>query len=383
MLKFVKRPEISRAKNIAIRIGSILLALVVCGLFFFMVTGLNPLEVYFKMLEGSFGTRYRFNESIVKTIPLVITSLGIALAFKMKFWNIGAEGQISMGAFAASAVAFSFPYLPSYLLLIIMAAAGAIGGGLWALIPAFFKSKWRTNETIVTLMLNYVALKFITYLQFGPWRDPKATGFPKIANFADGAVLPKVFGIHIGWIIALLLVILMYIFMNLSKIGYEVAVIGESENTARYAGINIKKTIITVMLISGGLCGLTGMIQASAVSNSLNLDVSGGVGYTAIITTWLSKLSAPFIVLASFLFAVLVEGGSYIQTVFNIPSSIADMLQGIILFFVLGTEFFIRYRLVTKKKLEKIIQQEIKLKGQEAGDSFICDGELSIEGEGI
>ncbi|MDV3428865.1 MAG: ABC transporter permease [Bacillota bacterium] len=364
MIKFIKRGSISEGKKIAIHLLSIIMALLVSGLIILIFTGKNPISVYMAMLDGSFGSRYRFNQVIVKTIPLIITSLGIAAAFKMKFWNIGAEGQIFMGAFGASFFALNFSYLPRPILLIIMAIAGIISGGIFALIPAFFKAEWKTNETIITLMLNYVALKFVTYLQYGPWKDPSASGFPKIPNFKTSAVLPKLFGIHIGWVIAIILIIVMFIFMNKSKLGYEISVIGESENTARYAGINIKRTIITAMLISGGLCGLAGMIEASAVSNTLSVEVTGGAGYTAIITAWLAGLSAPMIGLVSFLFALLIQGAAYIQTAYNIPSSMAQMLQGIILFFVLGSEFFVQYKLITKKNLEILINKELNKEGE-------------------
>lgn len=385
MIRFIKRSKISGTKNTAIHLTAIFLAFLVSAVIIYVFTGNDPLSVYEKMLQGAFGSRYRFNEVVIKAIPLIITSLGIGVAFKMKFWNIGGEGQICMGAFAASLIAFGFPNLPSWLLLPLMAIAGAIGGGLWALIPAFFKVQWKTNETIVTLMLNYVAIKYITYLQFGPWKDPKAIGFPKIANFESSAILPKFLGIHIGWIIAAILIVVMYVFTKHSKLGYEVAVIGESENTARYAGMNIKKTVIIVMLISGGLCGLTGMIQASAVSNNLSIDVAGGVGYTAIITTWLAGLSAPFILLVSFLFAALIQGAAYIQTAFNIPSSMAQMLQGIILFFILGSEFFVQYRIITQKKLEQLVQIEISTEVCMAADKDIKNEiyKQDVDKEGI
>jgi len=350
MLRFIKRADITQGKRIMIYSISIALALIISGIFIYIYTGMNPIEVYISMIVGAFGSRYRFNEVIVKTVPLIIASLGIAVAFKMKFWNIGAEGQIMMGALFASYIALNYSQLPKPILLLVMAVAGVIGGGLWALIPAFLKAQWRTNETIITLMLNYVALKFVTYLQYGPWKDPSAIGFPKIPTFVDAAILPKLFGIHIGWIFAILLIYVMYIFMNHSKMGYEISVIGESENTALYAGIDIKKTTILAIMLSGGLCGLVGMIQASAVSNTLSIEVTGGVGNTAIITTYLSSLSAPIIAVVSFLFAALLQGGAYIQTAFNIPASIANMLQGIILFFVLGSEFFVQYKLVIRSR---------------------------------
>lgn len=354
----VKKSEPSKLKAAIIRIGAIILALVASSLFILLLK-LNPLDVYIKMVQGAFGTPYRVKETIVKVIPLVITSLGIGIAFRMQFWNIGGEGQIAMGAFAASFFALNMSDMPKPLLLLLMMLAAMLAGGLWALIPAFFKAQWGTNETIVTLMMNYIGIKWVTYLQYGPWRDPKSLGFPKIANFSENAILPKLLGVHIGWVIALVLVVLVHIFINNTKKGYEIAVIGESINTARYAGIDIKKTILTAIMLSGGLCGLVGMIQASAVNNTLSVEITGGVGYTAIITSWLAALSAPAILLVSVLFAALLEGGSYIQTVFGIPQAAAEILQGIILFFVLGSEFFVRYKFVFARRRQTVATHQI------------------------
>lgn len=347
MLRITKNADISNKKSIGIRLSAIFLALFASGLLILSLDQ-NPIEVYLALLKGAFGTAYRTREVVIRAIPLVITSLGIAIAFRMQFWNIGAEGQIAMGAFGASFFALNYSALPRPLLLLIMAIAGAVCGGLWALIPAYFRARWRTNETIITLMMNYIALKCIAYLQYGPWKDPKALGFPKIANFMENAVLPKLFGVHIGWIVALILVVVVYVFMNHTKKGYEIAVLGESEGTALYAGINIKRTIITALFLSGGLCGLVGMIQASAVSNTLSVEVTGGVGFTAIITTWLSGLKPFLMLVVSVLFAALIQGGSFIQTAFGIPAAAALILQGMILFFVLGSEFFVRYRISWK-----------------------------------
>jgi simple sugar transport system permease protein len=345
MLRVVKRNEVSRKESIVIRVASVFFALVVSSIFIYAIK-LNPLQVYASMLKGAFGSPYSIRETIKLAIPLIITALGISIAFKMQFWNIGGEGQIIMGAFASSFFALKFPDLSKPVLLTIMIIAGIIGGGLWALIPAVFKSKWKTNETIVTLMMNYIALKWVTFLQYGPWKDKTAQGFPKIPNFSDNATLPDIFGVHIGVIFAVVLVAAVYLFMNRTKKGYEIAVLGESENTALYAGININKTIIIAMMLSGGLCGLTGMIQASAISNTLSVEVSGGVGFTAIIISWLSSLSAPITLIVGVLFAALEQGGSFIQTAFGIPSAAASILQSMILFFVLGSEFFIKYKIL-------------------------------------
>jgi len=347
MLRFVKRDEISKSKSITIKVLAVILALLVSSLFMIFMKK-SPVDVYLSMFKGAFGSPYSIRETIKLAIPLCITALGVAVAFKMQFWNIGAEGQIMMGAFAASLLALKFATLPRPLLLFLMIIAGIIGGSLWALIPAIFKSKWGTNETIVTLMMNYIAIKWVTYLQYGPLKDPNAKGFAKIANFTDNAILPEIFKVHIGWIFALVLVAFIYIFMKYTKKGYEIAVLGESEKTALYSGINIKKTIIISILLSGGLCGLVGMIQASGISGTLAYNVSGGVGFTAIIVAWLSSLSAPIILVVSILFAGLQQGGSFIQSSFGIPDSVALMIQAIILFFILGSEFFVKFKIDRK-----------------------------------
>lgn len=364
-VKLSKRDDLSRGKSILVKTLAILLSVVFAGLFIWIL-GYNPIEVLASIVKGALGTKMRFTETILRTIPLVITSLGILVAFKMKFWNIGGEGQILMGAFAATFMAQRFTDMPRPVLLLMMAAAAMVVAGLWAFIPAFFKVKFGTNETIFTLMLNYIAIKWITYLQFGPWKDPNSQGFPKVATFEQNAILPKLFGIHIGWVIAIVLVILVYIFMNHTKKGFEITVVGESVNTARYAGISVGAVVLFAMLISGGLCGLAGMIQASAIERTLNVGLSGGYGFTAIITTWLSGLSAPLIVVSSFAFAVLLQGGTFIQTALAMPAAVADMLQGMILFFVLGSEFFTRYKVEIKRKEKKDTKGNIKSQGGES-----------------
>lgn len=332
-----------------LRLGAAFGALVAAALIM-LVLGYNPIQVFTEIIKGSTGTVYRLKETVNKAIPLIVLSLGIAVAFKMKFWNIGAEGQFYMGAFAASFVALYFPNLPMVVMLPAMFTAGLIGGGLWALVPAALKAKFGASETLTTLMMNYVAQKWVSYLQYGPWKDPTANGFPRVIRFRESAILPKVFGLHSGWIITILLVIVVFILMKYTKLGYEISVLGENVNTARYAGMNVNKTMIIAVLISGGLCGAAGMIQASAIERSLSDQLSGGLGFTAIITTWLARLNPPAIVVVSFLFAMLLQGGAYLQSAMQIPSSVSEILQGIILFFVLGSEFFIQYKIVRKKR---------------------------------
>lgn len=349
MIKIVRKKESSAAQSVLLRIVSVLAALLAAALLIALL-GYNPAGVYQNIVLGAVGSKYRFQETISKTIPLVLLSLGISVAFKMKFMNIGAEGQFYLGAMAAAFVALFCRGLPAPLVLPLMAAAAAAAGTLWCLIPAALKLKFGTSETLVTLMMNYIAVKWVSYLQYGPWEDPRSKGFPRIAKFAQSAVLPKVFGIHIGWIIALVFVVLVYLLMSRTKLGYEISVLGENANTAKYAGINIVKVALLSAVISGGLCGLAGMVQASGVEHSLTDQLSGGLGYTSIITAWLADLSAPAILVVSFFFAILLQGSSYIQSSMQIPAAVAEVLQGIIIFFVLASEFHTQYRFVRVRR---------------------------------
>lgn len=349
MIRIVAKKDVSALRENALRGGAVAFALVASAVIMLFM-GYNPLEVYGQIIRGSLATAYRFKETVNKTIPLVVLSLGIGVAFRMKFWNIGAEGQFYLGAFGASLVAFTFPSWPAFILLPAMFVSGFLFGGLWAIFPALLKSRFSASETLVTLMLNYVALKWISYLQYGPWKDPAASGFPKIASFSRNAILPSFLGIHVGWLVALVLVAVLYVVMKRTKLGYEIDVLGESEATARYAGMSVTGITLSAILISGGLCGIAGMMQASAIEHSLSDQLSGGLGFTAVITTWLARLSPPAIVFVSFLFSMLIQGGSWLQSSLKIPGSVSGILQGIIIFFVLGSEFFVRYRFVFTRK---------------------------------
>lgn len=353
-IRVIKRGDLRKINEHIIRFLAIVLSLAFSGAIL-MVFGLNPIQVFRAIIDGALGTELRIQQTIVKAIPLIITSLGVMIAFKMKFWNIGGEGQILMGALGASYVALNAGDLPKPAMLLLMMIAAIILGGLWAFIPAFFKAKWGTNETIFTLMMNYVAIKYVTYLQYGPWRDPNAGGFPRTRPFPDSALMPSLFGVHIGWIIALICISLIYFFMNHTKKGYEIAVVGESVETARYAGMNIRRIIIVSMLFSGGLCGLAGMIQVSAIEKTLVASVSGGYGFTAIITAWLSRLNPIAVLFVCIAFAMLIQGGAYIQLALRVPSSVANIVQGVILFFVLGSEFFLQYKVsLFRKNLKEV-----------------------------
>lgn len=342
MVRIVKKPEVSPKRGLVQRMAFILLSLVAAALVI-LILGYNPIQVYAEMIKGALSSAYRAQETVIKAVPLVIMGLGVAVCFKLNFSNIGTEGQFYMGAMAATWVALYSP-LPDGLRLPMMFVAAFIAGGIYCLIPALLKIKWRVSETLVTLMFNYIAAKLVAYLQYGPWKDPMAYGFPKIANFPKVARLPEVFGMHIGWIVALVLAAGVYLLLNRSKFGYEVQVMGENKVTARYAGMNATKITVLTVIIGGGLCGLAGMIQAAGVERTLNASLANGLCFTAIVVAYLAKLNPIAIVPAGFFFAVLLQGGSYIQSALQVPSTVAEVVQGVILLFVLASEFFIRYR---------------------------------------
>lgn len=353
LVRLCKRSDISRRKAWAIRIIAILLALMTGGLIILLL-GHNPLEVYGAMVTGSLGKPRAVRETVKKAIPLLGAALAIAPAFKMKFWNIGAEGQILAGAVASSYFAlFWFDKLPRPALLLVMGIAAVVAGGLWGLIPAIFKAKWGTNETLFTLMLNYIVLGFVKYLQGGPWGPAlNKSGYPKVPMFDSAALLPQALGVHIGWIIVLVMTVLMFAYLKYSKQGYEISVVGESVRTAQYAGMSVPKIIMRTMFLSGGIAGLVGFLQVSGAAGTLTENTAGGIGFTAITVAWLAKLNSfAMIGIAAFL-AVLSKGADVIQTTYKIPASASEMLTGVILFFMLGCEFFIQYRLIFRGKGE-------------------------------
>ena len=351
LLRMVKRDTMPQKKAWGIRAIAFILSLVTGGIVILML-GHNPFFVYISMVKGAWGSSTVIHETIKIAVPLLITAIGISFAFKMKFWNIGGEGQILVGAVAAGAfglfTAHIFPKLP---LVLLMMLASIVAGGIYGLLPAVCKAKWGTNETLFTLMLNYIALAFIKYLMNGPWKA-KGSSYPKIDMLVPGARLTKVLGVHWGWILALVLVVLAYIYFNKTKQGYEIAVVGESNNTARYAGINVGRVFRRTMFLSGALCGLVGMLQFAGADYTITEGTAGGVGFTAITVAWLAKMNPFGMLVVSVFIAMLERGANAIQTQFKIPASASDLLIGIILFFMLGCEFFITYRLIRRGKEE-------------------------------
>lgn len=331
--------------QVLVPVVSVALALVVCAVFL-LLSGVDPFQAYKKMFSGVVGTSYGITETVLKAIPLMLAGLGLGVAFRMQLWNIGGEGQLYMGAAAATGLALVLPDQPIYVLLPLMVLAGCIAGGMWALVSAIPRAYLGVNETITTLMLNYVAISWVDYLVYGPWRDPEGYNFPLTRVFSESATLPVIFGhrIHLGLIFGLILAVVLYIVIFRTKWGYEIRVIGESEQSARYAGMNIKKQIILVMFFSGALCGLAGMSEVSGVVHRLQPGISPGYGFTAIIVAWLAKLNPLATVVVAVLFGALQTGGLIVQTA-GISATMVSMIQGALLFFILGGDLLVRYRI--------------------------------------
>ncbi|OXM87766.1 ABC transporter permease [Paenibacillus rigui] len=330
-------------------VGSVVLALLFCGLFI-ALNGKNPAAVYTAMFQGAFGSRYGWSETIVKSIPLLLCGLGVAVAYRMNVWNIGAEGQFIVGAIAATAVTIYFPGLPTVWSIPVMLLAGALAGAVWALCTAVPKVYFQVNELIGSLMLNYIALSLLDYFVFGPWKDPKGFNFPGTPMFKPGQQLLSFMGtrVHLGLVYALIAVGILAYLLYRSRWGYEWKLLGANPHAARYAGIPIRKHILLVMLISGGLAGVAGMSEVSGVAHRLMYGISPGYGYTAIIVACLGKLNPFGIILSSVLFGGMIVGGYSVQSL-GLPSSMSMMIQGAVLFFLIGGEKVIRYRLERRR----------------------------------
>ncbi len=344
-IRFEKRLETPLIVNIIVPIAGVILALIFCSVFLLAIKQ-NPINIYVMMISGAFGSLYGLSETLVKAIPLILASLGVSMAFRMLLWNIGAEGQIYMGAFAASIVPMFAPNLPFYIMLPAMFIMAAIAGGIWCLLAAIPKALWNVNETIITLMLNYIAIYWVDYLVFGPWKDPEGFNFPLTKIFSQGSWY-RTFAntrIHTGIFVAIIIALILYFVMQKTRWGFEIKVIGESPKASQYAGMNIKKNILIVMFLSGALAGIAGMGEVAGVNHRLIHGISTDYGYTAIIIAWLSRLNPITIIFVSFLLGGLLVGGYSVQMA-GLSSSTALMIQGAILFFILAGEFLTRYKM--------------------------------------
>ncbi len=349
ILRIAKRDSISVWHGWLIRLAGLVLALVVSAIVIYAIVKLNPLKVYSAMFEGNFGSEKRFWVTLRDMMMLLCIGIGLAPAFKMRFWNIGAEGQVLAGGIATAAVMIYFgKSMPTWTLLLIAIAVSCIAGALWGFIPAVFKARFGTNETLFTLMMNYVAIQLTSFF-VALWENPFGSNTVGIINQQTKAGwFPPLFGQQylLNVIIVLALTIFMFIYLRYFKQGYEIAVVGESERTARYIGINVKSVVVRTMMISGAICGLAGYIAVAGASHTISTSTAGGSGFTAIIVAWLAKFNTFTMILVAALLVFLEKGAIQIASQFNLNDFASKMITGIILFFILGSEFFTNYRLI-------------------------------------
>ena len=350
-----KRDALSLPKALLIRGGILLLALVFCGLITTLLTGQDPIAVYGTILKGAFGTSRKIWVTGQNVAVLLGISLAVTPAFKMRFWNIGAEGQTLIGCLAtASCMILLADKVPNWLLICVMVLAAIAAGAIWGMIPAIFKAKWNTNETLFTLMMNYVATQLVAFFVIY-WEVPKGAGKIGIINqSSELGWLPQLGNKYLLSIVVVAIVtVLMYLYLNYSKHGYEISVVGESERTARYVGIKVEKVIVRTMLVSGAVCGLAGLLLVGGINHTVTTTIVGGRGFTAVMVSWLAKFNPIFMVFTSLLLVFLERGAGEIATDFGLNHSFGDILTGIILFFIIGCEFFINYKISFRKAAGK------------------------------
>ena len=351
-----KRPALPWYKSWGIRAGAVILSLAVCSIVTMLTTGENPLGVFGAIFDASFSTQRRTWVLFQNLAMLLSVSLAVVPAFKMRFWNLGAEGQMLAGALATTACMICLrDTMPNAVLIPVMLVCSVAAGALWGAIPAICKAKWGTNETLFTLMMNYIAIQLVSFFII-VWEMPKGAGQIGIINQStEIGWLPPVAGQKylLNIIIVALMTVFMFIYMNYSKQGYEISVVGESERTARYVGIKVDRVIVRTMVLSGALCGLTGMLLVSGTDHTLTTTITGGRGFTAVMVAWLAKFNPIWMILTSFLLVFLDKGAGDISTKFGLNKSFSDILTGIILFFIIGSEFFINYRISFRHSAKK------------------------------
>ena len=346
-VRIVKRDGTTVGRKIYVRAASIILALIIDAVFIFAVTGLNPLAVYGVMFNGTFMNSVRFSWALRDLVTLLCIGIALAPAFKMRFWNIGAVGHVLMGGLATALVMVKCGQsLSTPLLFLTMFVTSVAAGALWGFIPAFFKAHWNTNETLFTLMMNYIATSIVacmTNIMRG-----KATSLGKLNMSTQAGWFPQFMGqrYNINILVVAVLTVVMFLYLKYSKQGYEITVVGESENTARYAGINVKRVAIRTMLISGAVCGLAGFLIVAGKDQTISTTSAGGQGFTAIIVAWLAKFNTFYMALISFLLVFLSRGAAEIASAYSLNDFAASIIEGIILFCILGSEFFINYKMI-------------------------------------
>jgi len=328
---------------------------ILSGIIIFSVLDKDPWLSLYTFFIQPLTTGFGFTELIVKATPLILIGAGLSIGFKANVWNIGAEGQFTMGAIAGGGTALFLSNQESLLVLPAVLVMGIIGGAVWGMIPAFLKTKYNANEILTSLMLSYVALLMLSYLVHGPWRDPGGYNFPESEIFSDSAMLPVLLQgtrLNLGTIFALLSILITYLLLSRTVLGYQFKVVGLAPLAARYAGFNRSKLIWLSMIISGGLAGLAGIAEVSGTIGQLLPSVSPGYGFTAIIVAFLGRLNPIGVLFAGLILALTYIGGENAQIEIGLPAAVTGLFQGIILFYLLACDVLARYRLRYKPFLK-------------------------------
>ena len=356
LFHIVKRAPMPFWKSWLYRGLSIVLAMLVCAVIALIFTGQDPVQIFSSIFNGTFGTPRKMWVAGQNIAMLLVISLAVTPAFQMRFWNVGGEGQALMGCLASAACMITLSdVMPDWALILTMLLSSILLGSLWGLIPAFFKAKWNTNETLFTLMMNYIATQLVAFFCVF-WESPKGSGQIGIINQDSSAGwLPVIGGQKylLSILIAVFLCVGMYFYLRYSKHGYELTVVGESEKTARYVGIKVDRVIMRTMILSGAMCGIAGFMLTGGTDHTLTTTLVGGRGFTAVMVSWLAKFNPVWMILASFLLVFLNRGASEMAQKCKLNSSFADILTGVILFFIIGGEFFINYRLCLSRGADK------------------------------
>ena len=352
MIHIAKRKEMPMVRALAIRLGAIVAAFVVCGGITMLLTGLNPWDVYATMAYGAFGTQRKIWILLQEMAILLCVSLALTPAFRMRFWNLGGEGQVLMGGLASATCMIALgDKVPNALLILIMLVASLAAGAIWAVIPAVFKAKFNTNETLFTLMMNYVATQLVAYFVI-LCEVPKGSGKIGIINQSTQAGwLPQLGGNKylLNIVLVALLTVAMTVYLRYSKHGYEISVVGESPSTARYVGIKVDRVIVRTLLLSGAVCGFAGLLLVGGTDHTITTTIAGGRGFTAVMVAWLAGFNPAVMVGSTFLLEFMGCGAGEISTMYGLNHSFAYILTGVILFFIIGAEFFVTYRVVFQR----------------------------------
>lgn len=352
MIQISKRGAVSRKRNIAIRLAAIVLAIIVCAVITMATTGTDPFAVFSAFINGSFGSERKLWIFLQDTAILLIISLAVTPAFKMHCWNLGAEGQVLAGAMAAAACMVLLGNTMSNAALIAcMVIASVVTGALWAGIPAFFKAKFNTNETLFTLMMNYVATQIVAYFCV-KWENPVGSCTIGVINAQNEAGwLPQLGNKYLLVIlVAVIMTVLIYFYLNYTKHGYEIAVVGESERTARYIGIKVPRVIVRTMLFSGAICGVAGLLLVGGIHHTVSTSLVGGQGFTAVMVSWLAAFNPIVMILTSALLIFMGSGANQLASSCGLNQSFGDILTGVLIFFIIGSEFFVQYKISFRKK---------------------------------